>query len=184
MRPPRPADLALGMFFLPRERAEAAAALVAAVLREQGIHLLAWRRVPLDHEALGDKARATLPDVRQALLARPRGLDDEAFERRLYLARKTIGRRAAEQALEGLYWHELLLRSSRTREQLLPVPEWRTIWLGLEECRISSHAGMVASFLRCRPGRSIPAHTHRGKLTRSLRTNRCSRVLAHDRLSL
>ena len=31
------------------------------------------------------------------------------------------------QALEGLYWHELLLRSSRTREQLLPVPEWRAI---------------------------------------------------------
>jgi signal transduction histidine kinase len=31
------------------------------------------------------------------------------------------------QALQGLYWHELLLRSSRTREQLLPVPEWRTI---------------------------------------------------------
>src|SRR4051812_3406412 len=31
------------------------------------------------------------------------------------------------QALEGLYWHQLLLRSSRTREQLLPVPEWRTI---------------------------------------------------------
>lgn len=31
------------------------------------------------------------------------------------------------QALQGLYWHELLLRSSRTREHLLPVPEWRTL---------------------------------------------------------
>src|SRR5579871_2873075 len=31
------------------------------------------------------------------------------------------------QALQGLYWHELLLRSSRMREQLLPEPEWRTI---------------------------------------------------------
>jgi signal transduction histidine kinase len=31
------------------------------------------------------------------------------------------------QALEGLYWQQLLLRGSRTREQLLPVPEWRTI---------------------------------------------------------
>jgi signal transduction histidine kinase len=30
-------------------------------------------------------------------------------------------------ALEGLYWHELLLRSNRTRDHLLPVPEWRTI---------------------------------------------------------
>jgi signal transduction histidine kinase len=31
------------------------------------------------------------------------------------------------QALEGLYWRELLLRSSTTSEHLVPVPEWRTI---------------------------------------------------------
>lgn len=31
------------------------------------------------------------------------------------------------QTLEALYWRELLLRSNRMREQLLPVPEWRTI---------------------------------------------------------
>lgn len=31
------------------------------------------------------------------------------------------------QALQGLYWHELMLHGSRTREHLLPVPEWRTI---------------------------------------------------------
>jgi signal transduction histidine kinase len=31
------------------------------------------------------------------------------------------------QALQALYWRELLLRSNRMREHLLPVPEWRTI---------------------------------------------------------
>jgi signal transduction histidine kinase len=31
------------------------------------------------------------------------------------------------QALEALYWRELLLRSNRMREHLVPVPEWRTI---------------------------------------------------------
>jgi signal transduction histidine kinase len=31
------------------------------------------------------------------------------------------------QTLEGLYWRELLLRSHRMGEHLLPVPEWRTI---------------------------------------------------------
>ena len=31
------------------------------------------------------------------------------------------------QALEALYWQQLLLRSSRSREHLLPVPEWRTL---------------------------------------------------------
>ncbi len=31
------------------------------------------------------------------------------------------------QALEALYWRELMLHSNRTREHLLPAPEWRTI---------------------------------------------------------
>ena len=31
------------------------------------------------------------------------------------------------QALEALYWQDLLLRSSRTGEHLLPVPEWRSL---------------------------------------------------------
>ena len=31
------------------------------------------------------------------------------------------------QALRALYWHELLLRSSRAQEHLLPVPDWRTL---------------------------------------------------------
>lgn len=31
------------------------------------------------------------------------------------------------QALQALYWRELLLHSNRTREHLLPVPEWRTV---------------------------------------------------------
>ena len=31
------------------------------------------------------------------------------------------------QALEALYWQDLLLRSSRTGEHLLPVPQWRSL---------------------------------------------------------
>jgi signal transduction histidine kinase len=35
--------------------------------------------------------------------------------------------RRVSQALEALYWRELMLHSNRTREHLLPVPEWRTV---------------------------------------------------------
>src|SRR5690349_789006 len=31
------------------------------------------------------------------------------------------------QALQAIYWQQLLLRSNRTREHLLPLPEWRTM---------------------------------------------------------
>ena len=39
---------------------------------------------------------------------------------------------------------------------------WRTILPGLKQCRIARDARADASFLRCRPGKAIPAHTHDG----------------------
>ena len=39
----------------------------------------------------------------------------------------TASAQRVSQALEALYWQELVLRGNRTREHLLPVPEWRTI---------------------------------------------------------
>jgi putative transcriptional regulator len=54
----------------------------------------------------------------------------------------------------------LALRSYVGRH--LGVPEWRTLAPGLEECRIFRDARSQASFLRCRPGKAIPAHTHGG----------------------
>ena len=44
----------------------------------------------------------------------------------------------------------------------LGVPEWRTLLPGIEQCRISRDGRAQASFLRCRPGKAIPAHTHQG----------------------
>jgi signal transduction histidine kinase len=48
-------------------------------------------------------------------------------------AHRDVGRAAAAsaqrvaQALEALYWHDLLWHDNRMREHLLPVPEWRTV---------------------------------------------------------
>jgi signal transduction histidine kinase len=39
----------------------------------------------------------------------------------------TVSAERVSQALGALYWRELLLRSNRMREHLLPVPEWRNI---------------------------------------------------------
>jgi putative transcriptional regulator len=54
----------------------------------------------------------------------------------------------------------LALRSYLGRH--LGASEWRTLVPGLEECRIFGDARAESSFLRCRPGRAIPAHTHGG----------------------
>jgi putative transcriptional regulator len=55
----------------------------------------------------------------------------------------------------------LALRSYVGRHQ--GVLEWRTLLPGLERCRITRDAGAEASFLHCRPGGAIPAHTHHGR---------------------
>ncbi|GAB4442685.1 MAG: glutamate synthase large subunit [Chloroflexi bacterium OHK40] len=89
---PAPGDLAAGVFFLPQDEAARAAActIVAQALAARGAAVLAWRDVPLNPEALGQRAREAMPFIRQAIIARPAGLDDTAFERTLYLARKAI----------------------------------------------------------------------------------------------
>jgi glutamate synthase domain-containing protein 1 len=73
----RPADLALGMIFLPREDLVArdlCAAYVDYALRGQGLIVVGWREVPVDHGALGEKALDTRPKIRQVIVARPAGL--------------------------------------------------------------------------------------------------------------
>jgi glutamate synthase domain-containing protein 2/glutamate synthase domain-containing protein 1/glutamate synthase domain-containing protein 3 len=96
------ADLGLGMVFLPQEvdASREAWTLVAAALDECRVPTLGWRIVPTDPTALGEHARRTLPEIAQVAVGRPRGLDDDAFERALYRARRLIERRAASRGLE------------------------------------------------------------------------------------
>ncbi|RRR66568.1 MAG: glutamate synthase large subunit [Candidatus Viridilinea halotolerans] len=94
-------DLALGMFFLPTDAEAFAAAcvIIDQALTERGIQRLAWREVPVDVEALGDRARAAMPHFLQALIARPAGIDPVAFERMLFLARKAMERAFTSQGI-------------------------------------------------------------------------------------
>jgi glutamate synthase (ferredoxin) len=96
-------DLALAMCFLPQDEAAHAQActIVARALAAREVALLAWRDVPVNPEALGDRAKAAMPRIRQAILARPAGLDDTAFERTLFLARKEIETALSAQGLSA-----------------------------------------------------------------------------------
>jgi glutamate synthase (ferredoxin) len=101
---PAPGDLAVGVFFFPRENdARASAQRIAEdAFAARGLPLLAWRDVPVDLAALGDHARRIAPHIQQALLARPaHSASGDAFERALYLARKEIERRAHQENLRA-----------------------------------------------------------------------------------
>ncbi len=89
-----PPGVAVGMFFLPQARAVLDD--IERALGELDLTLVRWREVPLERAALGPRARASCPSVMQALVAAPPAIsrDEDAFERRLYLARRVIERGA------------------------------------------------------------------------------------------
>ena len=101
----RATDIAVGMFFFPREvdTAHRCLQIVERTCDRHGLRRLAWRDVPTDPSVLGGKAAATQPDIRQLIIGRPLGLDDEDYERVLYLARKEIEKRVSNESIGNFY---------------------------------------------------------------------------------
>jgi glutamate synthase (NADPH) large chain len=91
---PKAGAYGVGMVFLPRNPAARAACKreIERVLKNEGQHLLGWREVPVDDATIGNTARATQPVIRQVFVGAGRGsLDRDAFERKLYIIRKSSG---------------------------------------------------------------------------------------------
>jgi glutamate synthase domain-containing protein 2/glutamate synthase domain-containing protein 1/glutamate synthase domain-containing protein 3 len=94
---PQEGRLGVLMVFLPPAEAARCREVVEAALHGEDVRLLAWRRVPVNPLALGDRARASMPLIEQAIVeAGPQLADEDAFERALLLARK-----GAERTLDG-----------------------------------------------------------------------------------
>ncbi len=84
--PLRPEGPGLAMVFL---RDEAARVAIEAACRAEGIEPIGWREVPVEVDALGEGARATMPRIEQLLL-RPPVRDDP--ERQAFRARRRAER--------------------------------------------------------------------------------------------
>ena len=67
-------------------------------LVEQHLRVGAWRPVPVDADSLGERARETMPTIWHGLIQNP-GLDPDAWERSLYLARRMAERAAEAQSV-------------------------------------------------------------------------------------
>ncbi|MGH2739460.1 MAG: glutamate synthase-related protein, partial [Actinomycetota bacterium] len=94
-----PADLGVSMAFLDgREGADGSRArdlARRAIERScdlENIPVLEWRRVPVDAEALGERAKRDAPSIEQAFVARPPGDTPEEAERRCFRARRRAER--------------------------------------------------------------------------------------------
>jgi glutamate synthase (NADPH/NADH) large chain len=90
-----------GLVFLPKEKeqAELYMNLVKEVLVQEGLFLLAIRRIPVNSDILGDISRANEPDIRQLFVVEERPSD--SIERKLYFARKKIEKKIMNASLEN-----------------------------------------------------------------------------------
>ena len=84
---------AVAMCFLPRDKAalEHAVTHFGEVVAKEGQSLVGWREVPTDTTGLGEAVIASMPVIRQAIVAASPGIKDQnAFERKILAIRKQI----------------------------------------------------------------------------------------------
>jgi glutamate synthase (NADPH/NADH) large chain len=106
--------LAVGQVFLPRTdfgAQETCRTIVETEVLRMGHSIYGWRHVPVDVTCLGDKANATRPEIEQILISNAKGVDEETFERELYVIRRRIEKAAAAAQINGLYIASLSCRS-------------------------------------------------------------------------
>ncbi len=87
---PEVGEYAVGMTFLPVEKHQRlqCEGIFEQIIREEGLTVLGWRDTPVNGDAIGRVARVSQPYIQQVFVARPAGMDEDAFERKLYIVRK------------------------------------------------------------------------------------------------
>src|SRR5581483_6713318 len=114
---------AVGMLFLPKEdatRRTELEQLVERTIEDEGLTLLGWRDVPVDSSVPGPSAAAVEPAIRQVFVGAPEPIEDQdAFERKVYVARRVIEKRAgADIAIPSFSSRTLVYKGMLTSPQL------------------------------------------------------------------
>ena len=112
--PDRDKLIAVGQVFLPRNdfgAQETCRTIVETEVLRMGYYIYGWRHVPVDISCLGEKANATRPEIEQILISNIKGVDEETFERELYVIRRRIEKAAAAAQVPQLYIASLSCRS-------------------------------------------------------------------------
>ncbi len=89
---PDEGDYAVAMVFFPndqilRDRCNTA---MAAALKSENLSIIGSRKVPFDTKELSENVIATQPIIEQIFVAKPQGIDTDAFERKLLISRKVV----------------------------------------------------------------------------------------------
>jgi len=106
--------VAVGQVFLPRTNfgaQETCRTIVETEVLRMGHTIYGWRHVPVEVQCLGEKANATRPEIEQILISNAKDIDEEQFERELYVIRRRIEKASAAAGINELYIASLSCRS-------------------------------------------------------------------------
>ena len=149
---PADGEYGVGMVFLPPhpEAEEKARALIARVIEEEGLEVLAWRDVPLDYDKLGRDSRRRCPRICQVFVGSSRsGLDSAQLERQLFVVRKVIEHSMKDSALseeESDYFYVCSLSCNTiVYKGLLLAHQISGFYLDLQEEELVSAFALVHS---------------------------------------
>ncbi len=140
---PAPGEYAVGLFLGSQDvQASALAKLIfAMIVRQEGLRLLGWRRVPTDSRRIGKTARSVEPTMDHVFLAPPpESADPSAFERKLYVVRKRFQATIKSSGIDDRQYFNVPSLSSRTLtyKGMLTPEQLRDYFSDLEDPRTKS----------------------------------------------
>src|SRR5437868_7828102 len=99
---PEAGTYGVGMTFLPVEKHQRlqCEGILERIVREEGLTVLGWRDTPVYASAIGRVARASQPYIQQMFVRCAPGMDEDAFERKLYVIRKRAENEVRESGME------------------------------------------------------------------------------------
>ncbi|MFM7919995.1 MAG: glutamate synthase central domain-containing protein, partial [Planctomycetaceae bacterium] len=148
---PQPGRYAAGIVFLPQDpqQREVCRQTVQQFISEQGQVCLGWRPLPVDFDAadIGQSARACAPAMEMLFIAAAEGLEQEAFERQLFIIRKLSSHRLRNSEMSqallfyicSLSTKLIIYKGMLTSHQVMPF------FPDLQAVDFESHLAMVHS---------------------------------------
>ena len=121
---PKAGEYGVGMIYSSPDAAIRARSrqIFEQIVTTEGLKVLGWRDVPTDHSSLGNTAKASEPFMEQVFIQRTAGMDEVAFERKLFVIRK-VAFKALRASQENPCWYpsSLSCRTMVYKGMLMPV---------------------------------------------------------------
>jgi glutamate synthase (NADPH/NADH) large chain len=146
---PEPGTYGTGIVFLPQipDEADVCCNALSEVTAQEGLHIIAWRKIEVDHSDIGKIAQASEPIMMQVFMTSPAGLTGEALERKLLVVRKQVEFTIRASGLKQKHLFYVVSLSTKTiiYKGMLMSKQLRGYFADLQDRRMASAIALVHS---------------------------------------